>query len=127
MINNPSVLESARDQATAVRALYEVLEDRINGKQWSIHEIMIGFSNDVGLIGRLLLAHDGTWPIDGDVTADLKHKLAESIWWSIVIANKLNIDISSAYNDTMHSIHTELSTSIDRMDVESRTSDDIGL
>lgn len=60
-------------------ALYEVLEQRLNGKVWSNHELMMGFSNDVGYIGRLLLAHKGTRDIDGDATAELEHKLSESL------------------------------------------------
>ena len=75
---------------------------------------MIGFSNDVGYIGRLLLAHDGTWPIDGDVSAELKHKLAESLWWSFVLADKLDIDINDAFVHTMAKIEKGLTAAIGR-------------
>jgi len=78
--------------------------------------MMIGYSNDVGYIGRLLLAQDGTWPIDGDVTAELRHKLSESLWWTFVLANKLNIDIDAAFTETMGSIHANLTRTIQRTD-----------
>ncbi|WP_104134644.1 hypothetical protein [Cryobacterium sp. Y62] len=88
-----SGLSAASTEALSVQALHEILEQRFNGKTWSLNEMAIGYTNDVGYIGRLLLAHDGIWPIDGDATAGVKHKLAESLWWSFVLANKLDIDI----------------------------------
>jgi NTP pyrophosphatase (non-canonical NTP hydrolase) len=97
-------LEQSRDQAMEVRALYENLERQLNGQVWTLHELMLGFSNDVGTVGRLILAHDGTWGIDGDVDAQLRHKLSESMWWVIVIAERLGIDIADAYPETMDRI-----------------------
>ena len=114
MPEHTSSLSPAREQALAVRSLYEVLEKRFNGTTWSLPELMIGFSNDVGYIGRLLLAHDGTWGIDGDPRAELKHKLAESIWWAFVLADKLDIDLDEAYADTMASIRAGLESTIAR-------------
>lgn len=109
-------LAAAREQALAVRSLYEVLEERFNAKTWSLHELMLGFSNDVGYIGRLLLANDGTWGIDGDPRAELEHKLAESMWWTFVLADKLGIDIDEAYAQTMNRIRTGLESTIARTD-----------
>lgn len=113
-MSDNSGLATARDEALEVRKLYEILEERFNGKTWSLHELMIGFSNDVGYIGRLLLAHDGTWNIDGDADAELKHKLAETLWWVFVLADKLEIDIDEAFTDTMKSIRAGLDSTIAR-------------
>lgn len=107
-------LSQARDQALSVRALYEVLEERFNGRTWSLHELMIGFGNDVGQVGRLLLASDGTWPIEGDAQAELRHKLSESIWWVFVLADRLDIDIDAAYATTMSTIRSGLEASVAR-------------
>ena len=109
-----SSLSSASAQALDVRALYEILEERFTGKTWSMPELMLGYSNDVGYIGRLLLAQDGTWPIDGDATAELKHKLAESLWWTFVLADKLDINIDEAFSETMGKIRTGLEATIER-------------
>ena len=115
MDNNPEVsLESARLRAMEIRALYETLEQRLNGQVWTLHELMLGFSNDVGTVGRLILAHDGTWDIEGDVDAQLKHKLSESLWWVIVIAERLGIDITEAYSDTMNRIEQGLAPAVGR-------------
>lgn len=69
---------------------------------------MLGFANDVGTVGRLILAREGTWQIDGDVTAQLEHKLAESMWWVMVIAERLDIDIADAFASTMDQIEAGL-------------------
>jgi NTP pyrophosphatase (non-canonical NTP hydrolase) len=105
-------LESARERAMQIRAMYETLEQRQNGRVWSLNELMLGFGNDVGTVGRLLLAHEGTWDIDGDVTAQLEHKLSESLWWVIVIAERLGIDITEAYAGTMDRIEGGLAPAV---------------
>ncbi|SDF00964.1 hypothetical protein SAMN05660662_0677 [Blastococcus aurantiacus] len=107
-------LESARRRAMEVRALYEAIERRLNGQEWTLQELMLGFGNDVGTVGRLILAHEGTWEIDGDVDAQLAHKLSESLWWVIVIAERLGIDISVAFADTMNRIEHGLVPSADQ-------------
>lgn len=113
MTEIPSLI-AARDTARDVRKLYEILEERLNGRTWSLHELMLGFSNDVGHIGRLILAHDGTWDIDGDPRAQLQHKLAESVWWAFVLADELGIDLDRAYGDTLAKIRSGLETAVAR-------------
>jgi NTP pyrophosphatase (non-canonical NTP hydrolase) len=113
MTETPSLV-AARDAARDVRKLYEILEERLNGETWSLHELMLGFSNDVGYIGRLILAHDGTWDIDGDPRAQLQHKLAESVWWAFVLADELGIDLDQAYRDTLAKIRSGLETAVAR-------------
>ena len=110
-------LRHARAEALEVRALYERLEEHLNGRTWSTHELMLGFSNDVGRVGRLLLAHDGTWDVDGDVNAELKHKLSESLWWIFVLAERLDIDLDAAYADTMQEIRSNLLVSTARLGI----------
>ncbi|GAA4667995.1 nucleoside triphosphate pyrophosphohydrolase family protein [Frondihabitans cladoniiphilus] len=103
---------AAADRANEIRDLYEILENRINGEVWSLHELMLGFQNDVGTVGRLVLANDGTWDIEGDVTAQLEHKLAESMWWVMVIAKRLDIDIADAFTATMDRIESGLTGAV---------------
>jgi len=107
-------LDAARDQALEVRGLYEILEKRFNGRTWSLNELMLGYSNDAGQVGRLLLARKGTWPIDGDTDAELKHKLSEALWWVFVLAERLEIDIDQAFAETMSSIRGNLNHTISR-------------
>ena len=87
---------------------------RLNGRVWSLHELMIGFSHDVGSIGRLILANDGTWEIEGNARGELEHKLAVSLWWIFVLADRLDIDIdiTSAFNQTMDRLHHDLQAEV---------------
>ncbi|WP_221585979.1 hypothetical protein [Microbacterium sp. G2-8] len=115
-MNETTGLDAARDEALAVRRLYEILEQRFNGRTWTLHELMLGFSNDVGHIGRLLLAQEGTWKIEGDSEAELRHKLSESLWWVFVLAERLDIDIDQAFARTMSTIRSGLNDTIARTD-----------
>ncbi|WP_156755639.1 nucleoside triphosphate pyrophosphohydrolase family protein [Actinokineospora pegani] len=114
MTGRETELSAANDRALRVRALYEQLEQHLNGRTWTLHELMLGFGNDVGHIGRLLLAHDGTWTMSGNPTAELEHKLAESVWWCFVLADRLGIDLGSAYAATMTRIERDLEQSVSR-------------
>ena len=40
------------------------------------------------------MAYEGRWTkSDSDVDSELAHKLAENIWWQIVLAERMGIDI----------------------------------
>jgi NTP pyrophosphatase (non-canonical NTP hydrolase) len=106
-------LDSAVHRARRVRALYEILEERQNGQVWSLHELVLGFVNDVGTVGRLVLARDGTWDFDGDVRAQLQQKLAESMWWVMVLADRLDIDMADAFVSTMDRIEADLQDAVE--------------
>lgn len=97
-------LAEANTVALEVRALYERIEQRELHRTWTLPELAVGFNNDAAYVGRLVLAAERTWGIDGDIDAELKHKLAECLWWLFVLADKLNIDLPVAYADTMRKI-----------------------
>ena len=48
---NHAALADARDRALEVRVLYEILEQRLNGKVWSDHELMVGSRTMSGTSG----------------------------------------------------------------------------
>ncbi|MEV7141560.1 hypothetical protein [Streptomyces tauricus] len=97
-------LTQADERALRVRAQYEQIEQRVLGRTWTLPELALGFTNDAAYVGRLVLAAERTWGIDGDVDAELRHKLAESMWWVFVLADRLGIDMPQAYEDTMDRI-----------------------
>jgi hypothetical protein len=97
-------LADAATTALEVRALYEQIEQRILHRTWTLPELSVGFTNDAAYVGRLVLAAERTWDIDGDVDAELKHKLAECMWWLFVLADKLDVDLPAAYAETMQKI-----------------------
>lgn len=101
-------LADADATALEVRALYEQIEQRILHRTWTLPELAVGFTNDAAYVGRLVLAAERTWDIDGDVDAELEHKLAECMWWLFVLADKLDVDLPAAYAETMQKIGGEL-------------------
>lgn len=74
------------------------------GRTWTLPELAVGFTNDAAYVGRLVLAAEHTWDIPGDVDAELRHKLAENLWWLFVLAEKLGVDLPAAYAETMAKI-----------------------
>ncbi len=42
------------------------------------------------------MARENRWPLSGNTEEELKHKLGESIWWVIVLADRMNINIEEA-------------------------------
>lgn len=79
-----------------IRKLYHELELTHHGSKWSIEEDALAFLTDAGLVGRLTMSQQGRWPAAGDTDAQLSHKLGESIWWLIILADRMNIDINIA-------------------------------
>jgi len=59
-------------------------------------EDAFAFLTDAGLVGRLTMSQQGSWPKNGDTKSELEHKLCECIWWVIVLAERMDIDISEA-------------------------------
>lgn len=106
-------LAPARHRAREVRDLYETLEHRLLGRTWTTPELAVGFTNDAAYVGRLVLAAEGTWGIDGDVDAELRHKLAECLWWVFVLADRLGVDLPTAYEATMDDIGRGLSDAVE--------------
>jgi hypothetical protein len=105
-------LASARDRAREVRGLYETLEHRLLGRTWTTPELAVGFTNDAARVGRLVLAAEGTWDIEGDVDAELRHKLAECVWWAFVLADRLGVDLPAAFEATMDTIGRGLADAV---------------
>jgi hypothetical protein len=106
-------LATSREQARHVRELYETLEQRLLGRTWTVPELAVGFTNDAAYVGRLVLAAERTWDIDGDTDAELRHKLAECLWWVFVLADRLGVDLTDAYPATMSRISDGLRRAVD--------------
>ncbi|MFE2189751.1 hypothetical protein ACFXAQ_02740 [Streptomyces olivaceus] len=106
--DNKAGLGEADDRALEVRGQYEKIEQRVLGRTWTLPELAVGFTNDAAYVGRLVLAAERTWGIDGDVDAELRHKLAECLWWVFVLADRLDVDTPEAYAATMDRINAGL-------------------
>lgn len=79
-----------------IRMLYHELERIHHGSEWTVEEDALAFLTDAGLVGRLTMSQQGRWPKGGAVNEELSHKLGESIWWLIILAGRMDIDINVA-------------------------------
>jgi NTP pyrophosphatase (non-canonical NTP hydrolase) len=105
-------LDEATETATRVRALYHQLEERLEGSRWSPKDDMLGLVNDTGALSRLVMATEGRWVPEGDLPSQLSTKLADCLWWILVLADRLDVDIGEAFTANMDRIQTGLEASI---------------
>ncbi|WP_026632182.1 hypothetical protein [Dyadobacter alkalitolerans] len=98
-----SNLSDVVTRSLVIRKLYHKLELEHHGSEWSVEEDALAFLTDAGLVGRLTMAQQGRWPKGDRPENELSHKLGESIWWLIILADRMNIDIKTSLDDFLSS------------------------
>lgn len=83
-------------RSVQIRESYHRLERQLHEKEWSVEEDALAFLTDAGLVGRLTMSQQGRWPTDEEPAPQLEHKLGECIWWLIILAERMDIDVSKA-------------------------------
>ena len=81
-----------------IRKKYHELELQHHGSKWTVEEDALAYLTDAGLVGRNIMSQQQRWPKAGS-EAELEHKLGENIWWLIVLAERLGINIKDAVNN----------------------------
>jgi NTP pyrophosphatase (non-canonical NTP hydrolase) len=87
---------NAVNRSLQIRKAYHQLEKKHHGSEWEVEEDALAFLTDAALVGRLAMAHQERWPTGTDPEADLEHKIAESFWWLMVLAERMGIDSEQA-------------------------------
>lgn len=105
-------LLAATDRAVQIRKLYNALEERNHGGAWTNREDMVGFLSDIGELGRLVMAADGRWVHAGDLPKELGDKLADCLWWILVLSARLDININEAFVAKMDELDASLSATV---------------
>ena len=83
------------NRSLEIRKKYHELEIQHHGSEWTVGEDALAFLTDAGLVGRNIMSQQQRWP-KANSQSELEHKLGESIWWLIVLANRSDIDIKEA-------------------------------
>lgn len=78
-----------------IRKKYHELELTHHGSKWTVEEDALAFLTDAALVGRHTMSQQQRWPKSGTDT-ELAHKLGESMWWLIVLADRMDINIEEA-------------------------------
>jgi hypothetical protein len=84
------------ERSVQIRKLYHKLEQQYHKKKWTVEEDALAFLSDAGLVGRLTMSQQGRWPMPDKDSPELKHKLGECIWWLIVLAERMDVDIQDS-------------------------------
>lgn len=92
-------LSEVIERSVKIRELYHQLEKQYHGKKWTVEEDALAFLTDAGLVGRLTMSQQGRWPANEKSSSELEHKLGECIWWLIILAKDMNIDISESLEE----------------------------
>ncbi|KGO93210.1 nucleoside triphosphate pyrophosphohydrolase family protein [Flavobacterium subsaxonicum] len=91
-----SDLDKLIERSLAIRDKYHELELEHHGSKWTVEEDALAFLTDAGLVGRLTMSQQGRWPKGEGTVPELKHKLGESMWWLMVLADRMDIDPKEA-------------------------------
>ncbi|MFL2028102.1 nucleoside triphosphate pyrophosphohydrolase family protein [Loigolactobacillus zhaoyuanensis] len=89
-------------RARKIRTAYHELEIKQDGQPWSTEQDALAFLTDAGLVGRLVMAKQGSWPTN-DHEFSLDYKIAESIWWLSALADANAIDLDAALESFLRS------------------------
>ena len=83
------------ERSKKIRECYHLLERQHHGSEWSVEEDALAFLTDAGLVGRHTMSKQQRWPAN-NTDSELEHKLGECIWWLIVLADRMDINIKDA-------------------------------
>lgn len=100
-----------RAQARDVRAQYAELEQVRHGRSWSTEEVMLGLVGDVGDLAKLVQAKAGVRE-HPDLDPALAHELADCLWAVLTLAEAYEVDLESAFTDTMAGLTAHLTAEL---------------
>jgi NTP pyrophosphatase (non-canonical NTP hydrolase) len=103
-------LEALVQRAMEIREHYAARERTDYGRSWTVEEIALGFVGDVGDLAKLVLAEGGVRAIP-DAREKLAHELADCLWSILVLTRAYDIDLESAFLQTMDALEQEITDS----------------
>ncbi|MEM9952879.1 MAG: MazG nucleotide pyrophosphohydrolase domain-containing protein [Chloroflexota bacterium] len=95
------------DRAMEIREKFGDFELANGERKWTREDVMMGFVGDVGDLAKLVMAHQNIRAIP-DKDVKLEHELADCLWSILVLARMYDIDLESAFLDTMNELETLL-------------------
>ncbi|MBD3240340.1 MAG: nucleotide pyrophosphohydrolase [Chitinivibrionales bacterium] len=108
-------LRDATRRATEIRALYAKLEESTHGRSWTTEEILLGLVGDVGDLAKLVQAAEGVRAAS-DLKNQLPHELADCLWAILVLADRLGVDIESAFTANMSDLEAIIHKGLENQD-----------
>ncbi|MGH7121077.1 MAG: hypothetical protein ACREFP_19160 [Acetobacteraceae bacterium] len=88
------------ERALTVRGKYADYEVRTYGREWTTGELTLGLMKDVGDLALLIQASEGVRQV-ADLDKALGHELSDCLWSVIALADRVGIDLETAFTQTM--------------------------
>lgn len=96
-------------RAKAIKKEYARLNSREGGKVWGASEYAQGLVGDVGDLMKLIMAKKGfRFSEEENVSAALKHELADCLWAVFMIADELGINLEKEFGATMNKLENKI-------------------
>lgn len=96
-------------RARAIKKAYEELNRREGGRVWGASEYAQGLVGDVGDLMKLIMAKKGfRFSAEENVSAALKHELADCVWALLMIADELGINLEKEFIATMNKLESKM-------------------
>lgn len=99
--------------ALRLNELYEQLEVKLYGREWTTQELALGFMGDVGDLAKLIQANAGVRNID-DCKAKLGHELSDCLWSIMVLANKCGVDLEAEFSRNTRELIEYVSSELEK-------------
>ena len=104
-------LPQLTSRALHVRKLYDQQARARNAPPWTAAQLAQGFTGDLGVLTKLILAREGLRPGKAtDPDAALAHELADCLWSVLVIADAYGVNLEVAFKKTMTELELKLTT-----------------
>ncbi len=94
-------------RALEVRQQFAEYEQKKYGQEWTTAQLVQGFVVDVGDLVRLSMAKSGIRQVE-NLDEKLAHELADCLWSILVIAEKYDVDLETAFFANMDSLEAYL-------------------
>jgi NTP pyrophosphatase (non-canonical NTP hydrolase) len=94
-------------RALTIRGRFAGYEVRTYGREWTTEELALGLMKDVGDLAMLIQASEGVRQVT-DLDKALGHELSDCLWSVIALADRLGIDLETAFTQTMDALDQRL-------------------
>src|ERR1700750_1566376 len=94
-------------RALAIRGKFADYETRTYGREWTTEELTLGLMKDVGDLAMLVQASQGVRQVP-DLEKALGHELSDCLWSVIALADRLGINLETAFTQTMDELDQAL-------------------
>ena len=94
-------------RALAIRGKFADYEIRAHGREWTTEELTLGLMKDVGDLAMLVQASQGVRQVP-DLDKALGHELSDCLTSVIALADRLGINLETAFTQTMDELDQAL-------------------